>query len=87
MLEDTNSLDGAHIVETKKMHIPIHVEFSEWGKCTMWGVITPETDTIQSCHCSCTVNFLNIRTPQKFVVIVLKFEQRGFTIEKCVQKM
>ena len=23
---------------------------------------------------------------QKFVVIILKFEQRGFTIEKCVQK-
>ena len=32
------------------------------------------------------VNFLNIRTPKKFVVIILKFEQRGFTIEKCVQK-
>ena len=31
--------------------------------------------------------FLKIRTPKKFAVIILKFEQRGFTIEKCVQKM
>ena len=28
-----------------------------------------------------TVNFLNIRTPKKFVVITLKFELCGFTIE------
>ena len=28
-----------------------------------------------------TVNFLNIRTPQKFVVITLKFELCGSTIE------
>ena len=28
-----------------------------------------------------TVNFLNIRTPKTFVVITLKFEQRGSTIE------
>ena len=28
-----------------------------------------------------TVNFLNIRKPQKFVVITLKFELRGSTIE------
>ena len=26
-----------------------------------------------------TVNFLNIRTPKKFVVITLKFELRGST--------
>ena len=34
---------------------------------------------------SCTVNFLNIRTPQKIVIITLKFEQYGSTIEQCVQ--
>ena len=28
-----------------------------------------------------TVNFLNIRTPQKFIVITLKFELCGSTIE------
>ena len=28
-----------------------------------------------------TVNFLNIQTPKKFVVITLKFELRGSTIE------
>ena len=28
-----------------------------------------------------TVNFLNIRTPKKFVVITLKFEVCGSTIE------
>ena len=28
-----------------------------------------------------TVNFLNIRTPKKFVVITLKFELCGSTIE------
>ena len=33
-----------------------------------------------------TVNFLNIWTPKNIVVIILKFEQHGFTIEKCVQK-
>ena len=34
----------------------------------------------KSCLC-CTVNFLNIRTPKIFVVITLKFEQCGSTIE------
>ena len=34
-----------------------------------------------------TANFLNIRTPQKIIVIIQNFEQRGFTIAKCVQKM
>ena len=29
----------------------------------------------------CTVNFLNILTPKKFVGITLKFELCGFTIE------
>ena len=33
-----------------------------------------------------TVKILKIRTPGKFAVIILKFEQCGFTIEKCVQK-
>ena len=30
---------------------------------------------------NCTVNFLNIRTPKKFVVVTLKFELCGFIIE------
>ena len=34
-----------------------------------------------------TVKFLKIQTPEKFAVIILKVEQRGFTIAKCVQKM
>ena len=34
-----------------------------------------------------TVKFLKILTPEKFAVIILKFEQRDFTIEKYVQKM
>ena len=34
-----------------------------------------------------TVKILNIRTPEKFAVIILKFEQHGYTIVKCVQKM
>ena len=34
-----------------------------------------------------TVNFLNIQTPKKFVVIILKFELCGTTIEKWVQTM
>ena len=31
-----------------------------------------------------TVNILKIRTPEKFAVISLKFEQGGFTLEYCV---
>ena len=34
-----------------------------------------------------TVNFLNIQTPDKFVVITLKFELCGSTIEEWVQPM
>ena len=34
-----------------------------------------------------TVNFLNIRTPKKLVVITLTFELCGSTIELSVQKM
>ena len=34
-----------------------------------------------------TVNFINIRTPKKFVVITLKFELCGYTIEYWVQTM
>ena len=34
-----------------------------------------------------TVNFLNIRTPKKFIVIILKFELCGSTIEQLVQTM
>ena len=34
-----------------------------------------------------TVIFLNIRTPKKFVVINLKFELCGSTIEEWVQTM
>ena len=41
-------------------------------------------DNILTCK---TVTILKIRTPEKFAVIILKFEQRGFTIKKCVQKM
>ena len=33
-----------------------------------------------------TLKFINIRTLEIFAVIILKFEQRGFTIEKCIQK-
>ena len=32
-------------------------------------------------HKTHTVNFLNVRTPKKFVVITLKFELCGYTIE------
>ena len=34
-----------------------------------------------------TVNFLNIQTPKTFVVITLKFEPYGSTIELQVQTM
>ena len=34
-----------------------------------------------------TIKILNIRTPQTFAVITLKFEQDGFTKELCTQKM
>ena len=30
---------------------------------------------------------VKIRTPKTFAVITLKFEQDGFTIEKCIQTM
>ena len=33
-----------------------------------------------------TVKILNIRTPKKFAVITLKFEQNVFTKEQCTQK-
>ena len=33
------------------------------------------------------VKILKIWTPEKFAVIILKFEQGGFTIEKWVQKL
>ena len=39
-------------------------------------------------HCEdITVKFLKIQTPEEFAVIILKFEQDGFTKEKCVQMM
>ena len=34
-----------------------------------------------------TVKLLKNWTPEKFAVITLKFEQGGFTMEKCVQEM
>ena len=34
-----------------------------------------------------TTYILKIWTPEKFTVIILKFEQRDFTIEKWVQNM
>ena len=34
-----------------------------------------------------TVKFQKIWTPEKFAVIILEFEQHGFTIAKCVQMM
>ena len=34
-----------------------------------------------------TVKILNFLTPEKIAVIMLKFEQHGFTVEKCVKKM
>ena len=34
-----------------------------------------------------TIKILNIRTPKKFAVIILKLEQYCFTTEKLVQKM
>ena len=34
-----------------------------------------------------TVKFLNIWTPKTFAVIILKFEQDGFTDDRCTQKM
>ena len=37
--------------------------------------------------CGFTIKFLKIWTPEKFTVITLKFEQSGFTIEKCVKTM
>ena len=37
--------------------------------------------TVQEMAKQCTVNFLNIRTPKTFVVITLKFELCGSTIE------
>ena len=55
MLEDTNSLDGAHLKHQIKNLL--------------------------------TVKLLNIRMPKKVAVIVLKFEQGGFTIKWCIQKM
>ena len=34
-----------------------------------------------------TVKILKIQTLEKFAVITLKFEQGGFTVEKCIQKI
>ena len=34
-----------------------------------------------------TVTILKIQIHEKFAVITLKFEQGGFTIEWCIQKM
>ena len=34
-----------------------------------------------------TVKVLKIWTPEKVAVITLKFEQGGFTIEYCIQRM
>ena len=33
-----------------------------------------------------TLKILKVRTPEKFAVITLKFEQCGFTVEQCVQE-
>ena len=33
------------------------------------------------------VKILKFRTPEKFAVITLKFEQAGSTIEQCIQKV
>ena len=39
-------------------------------------------------HVSCknTVKILNFRTPKMFALINLKFKERGFSIEKIIQK-
>ena len=46
---------------------------------------TRDLGPVDGCTCwfegPLTVNFLNIRTPKIFVVITLKFELRGSTIE------
>ena len=34
-----------------------------------------------------TINFLNIRTPEELVVITLKVEQDGVSLEQFIQKM
>ena len=39
------------------------------------------------CFVNNSVKILKIRTPGKFAVITLKFEQASFTVEQCIQKM
>ena len=51
-----------------------------------FSFISEEAKIIESktAGISVTVKFLKIRTHAKFAVIILKFEQCGFTIEECV---
>ena len=34
-----------------------------------------------------TVKILKIRTPEKFALIIIIFEQGGFTVEQCIKTM
>ena len=45
------------------------------------GTVIDNVENIKYFGITITVNFLNIRTPKQFVVITLKFELCGSTIE------
>ena len=58
--------------------------------CSNFRMITANFSGVQKV-CSKTLNnygiTIKIWTPEKFVVIILKFEQSGLTVVKCIKKM
>ena len=57
----------------------MYLVYLEIGKCLWYHELSGANDRHQSL--SVDINFLNIRTSKKFVVITLKFELCGSTIE------
>ena len=49
---------------------------------------SPENDILETIFVQYTEKkILKIQTPEKFAVIILKFEQGGFTIDYCSQRI
>ena len=77
MLEETNSLDRAHLKLDEKAMIKNRYKWIPHPAPDIKWESTNKSDN----HQPVTVMILSFQTPQKCVVITLKFELCGFTIE------
>ena len=78
--------DWCKYVPVNSLHLTIPLRTSSTVDSSDGQTLWTLSIFIESIFRFITVNFLIIRTPKTFVVFILKFEQRGFTVEKRVQK-